>query len=807
MGSAIASSSEPKSSKLQSLVAALPELYQPIWGHPELSRGASRPCQDRLTLLIDTCKSIGKLVGRKIRVLDLGCAQGYFSLGLAEIGAEVHGVDLCPENIAVCEELAKEHPELNISFEVGRAEAQIRKLSAGDYDIVLGLSIFHHLIHESSVDEVRYLLEQVGRTCGGLLVELALSTEPLYWANQQPSESEACLVNFPFRIKLAEYATHLSEIKRPLYFASYHYWVLGEQADKFDSWTDEAHALSKGTHEASRRYYFGAKTFAKTYQFSHARGEYNKQEYDNEIKFAKTKSPGFRRAKMLASGQTETQGWIVYSRLKGVLLLDIIQAKGDWSARKILADVLGQLAKLQERGLYHADLRVWNILIDDRGSTWLIDYGAISPESEDVVWPGNLLLSLLIFVYEISTGIVRDPTVGRSVSISPYRLPEPFRSWAVRWWSMDPSQVTFKLLHDTLDDLQTENASAEKTLAASWAASVENILDKFISDNAQTNASLSNVREKLSSTDAEIVALGKERDIQAAALRAELAQARAKLEQAAGELGAARAEKEALAAEREKVGGELAASHARLEQMAGELGASHARLEQMAGELGAAHARLEQAAGELGAARAEKNSLEEALAHQTTVAQHLSAERDALREKSESSAVSLQQAQKSLEETGRELQQIHQSNDHYCKLAALRQQRIDDILHSTCWRVTAPLRSIKVCLSREHVEKPRSIYHQDPLGHAMRYVLKRPTLRKSLRAAVRLFPGFERKLIAKRAAQLRNDFMAACERSTAVRIAQVDTRSFDLSSPRWLESDDKDRTVEEILSRIRSELG
>ncbi|WP_261370573.1 class I SAM-dependent methyltransferase [Xanthomonas citri] len=76
----------PGNSSIADLVAALPEKYQPIFGHPEISDGSSRGCEDRLEVILDVVDHLRTALGRPIRVLDLGCAQGYFSLNLAARG-------------------------------------------------------------------------------------------------------------------------------------------------------------------------------------------------------------------------------------------------------------------------------------------------------------------------------------------------------------------------------------------------------------------------------------------------------------------------------------------------------------------------------------------------------------------------------------------------------------------------------------------------------------------------------------------------------------------------------------------------
>src|SRR6188768_2702523 len=79
--------------ELGALVDALSELYQPVFGHEEFDASAVRPSVDRRALLEPIVRALGERLGRPVRILDLGCAQGYFSLSMAALGAHVRGVD------------------------------------------------------------------------------------------------------------------------------------------------------------------------------------------------------------------------------------------------------------------------------------------------------------------------------------------------------------------------------------------------------------------------------------------------------------------------------------------------------------------------------------------------------------------------------------------------------------------------------------------------------------------------------------------------------------------------------------------
>ena len=72
---------------IKDLVSKLPEIYQTIYGHPEYK--TSRNCDHRLNYITDIVKAYQEKNKEKtgktnVKVLDIGCAQGYYSLHLAD---------------------------------------------------------------------------------------------------------------------------------------------------------------------------------------------------------------------------------------------------------------------------------------------------------------------------------------------------------------------------------------------------------------------------------------------------------------------------------------------------------------------------------------------------------------------------------------------------------------------------------------------------------------------------------------------------------------------------------------------------
>lgn len=459
---------------LSQLVSDLPEIYQAIYGHPDIAQDTSRACIDRLEKIAEIHDALCTRLGRPLRVLDMGCAQGYFSLSLASRGAEVHGVDFLDKNILVCQALAQENPDVKVTFAVGRLEETVAALKPEQYDLVLGLSVLHHVVHEHGIAQVQRWLAHLADVSKVVILELALREEPLYWGPSQPVHYLELLKDYAFIHELGFFGTHLSVVERPLLVASNGYWVSAQEALPLEHWSTEAHSLAKGTHQGSRRYYWFEDRFAKIIRFDGERGVFNRSEFEQELKFLSDIPNGFIGPRLFASSQENNEGMLVMERLRGRLLLDVLQEGGAFDTVGVLTEILEQLVALEAAGLYHQDIRTWNVMVLDSGELRLIDYGSIGPVAKDCVWPDNIFLAFMIFVHELSAGRVDDPSSLRAVSFSPYDLSEPLRSWAAGLWRKPISDWSFKVLLDSLRQGPVDVSASEIVYPADlWGQALE----------------------------------------------------------------------------------------------------------------------------------------------------------------------------------------------------------------------------------------------------------------------------------------------------------------------------------------------
>lgn len=205
---------------LLNLIDDLPEIYQPIYKHEELPLNVSRQCIDRWPKILDIYRLANRHFKRPLRILDLGCAQGFFSLKLASIGATVFGIDYNDKNIALCQYLASLNPSHKVQFELNDIQTIVSILKPDQFDIVLGLSVFHHLVHEQGLFQIQQLIETISVNIPMGIYELALREEPLYWAESLPEDPLDLISSYKNIMELSKVGTHLSSVNRPLIAAT-----------------------------------------------------------------------------------------------------------------------------------------------------------------------------------------------------------------------------------------------------------------------------------------------------------------------------------------------------------------------------------------------------------------------------------------------------------------------------------------------------------------------------------------------------------------------------------------------------------
>jgi SAM-dependent methyltransferase len=419
-------------SSLDELIAQLPERYQPIYGYVDdtTSRAADSPRTEAIVTIAD---GLARALERPLRVLDLGSAQGYYAFLLADRGHFVLGVDYLPINVAVSRAIHHTHPHLTVEF----VEADLSTLSnlvvEGDFDLVLGLSVLHHIAfrdgHDQAIAMVQLLREHVPHG----VFEMALRDEPVYWADRLPADPRVTLAPYEFIRELARSRTHLSDIERPLFFCSRTHALMRGELHRIDRFAETSHPAASDVLRGKRRYYdieggiikiaahFGA--CVDVAQLDAIRSEMRHEStVIDQLAGVLTDLPT-----VFEFAESSHEILIGKSAFPGQLVSELAEDLSADERATIFDQVLDQLVQLEAHGWYHTDLRTWNVVWNaELQRAWLIDHGAIRREPTDAVWPNDACYSLLAFTIALWTGVVEQTGIDapRGLLLEIDELPE-----------------------------------------------------------------------------------------------------------------------------------------------------------------------------------------------------------------------------------------------------------------------------------------------------------------------------------------------------------------------------------------------
>lgn len=114
-----------------------------------------------------TKKLAGEYIGPSDRVLEVGCATGYYGMHFAPLCREYVGVDIVPEHIELFREKIAGSGLANLSAQVGDA-TNLAGIADGSFDVVLALGPMYHL----PIEEREKVFGECARVCkpGGVVM-------------------------------------------------------------------------------------------------------------------------------------------------------------------------------------------------------------------------------------------------------------------------------------------------------------------------------------------------------------------------------------------------------------------------------------------------------------------------------------------------------------------------------------------------------------------------------------------------------------------------------------------------------------
>jgi O-antigen chain-terminating methyltransferase len=313
---------------------------------------------------------------------------------LADRGAKVVGWEASPQNAEVAR-LISDINGVHVSFVTKELNAQTAgEISQNHYDAAIILSVFHHIIRFQGLEKTKLITKNLLERIPVLYVELAKKGEDpsLPWDKYQPEDELEIFKGLDVKIKkLGMFDNHLSSKKRPLYrIHSKKSVKVNAKEYNYDKVTFSAYSNSPIRRYGSlkRKYYFSDKYVIKEYGLAtENEKELNTPEAYQEISALRTinrlsKNGSLRHSypKLIDAEINEKLSRFVIEKTEGELLSDLAVILSNESDAKekvalnVARSTLAQLTELHQNGIYHNDIRSWNIIVNDKG-TQLIDFG------------------------------------------------------------------------------------------------------------------------------------------------------------------------------------------------------------------------------------------------------------------------------------------------------------------------------------------------------------------------------------------------------------------------------------------------
>lgn len=161
------------------------ESYHPTVDNDGRFIGGERDYYGRLRVIESEVDFTGK------RVLDLGCSGGFFAFAIANKAASVTAVDGDQHMIEKNREAAKKVCCTKVEFICERITPEFLD-SLPKYDVVLFLSVFHHMVANSAVydwsdaceqDDAQRVLKAIRKLADVLIFEMGRPDEHFHWSD------------------------------------------------------------------------------------------------------------------------------------------------------------------------------------------------------------------------------------------------------------------------------------------------------------------------------------------------------------------------------------------------------------------------------------------------------------------------------------------------------------------------------------------------------------------------------------------------------------------------------------------------
>ena len=326
---------------LEDAVHALPEVYQPVYGH-EYKFKYKRESIDRLNKIKIVCKNLQSHLKRKLRILDVGCAQGYLSFNLSKYCKTIDAVDGCLQNINLCNLIKREFNFKNIKF----YHTDVLKFEfSHEYDIVIIFNVIHHICHQKSIDVTLDFLRKISQESKVSLLELTNCDENHEWSSSLPESNITFTEIFDFSDTICEFNNHLNDKKRPLIIGSKNLVYFNNSFFGFKQKLNSSHKFERNVHKGLKSYFYCEDKLIK--QYKNIKDNYLCKELQKEKSFYNVHAHNIANYALIYNEISST--FLVREKISGILLYEFLEKSKTEIKVLIIKQIIKQLAYYEKK--------------------------------------------------------------------------------------------------------------------------------------------------------------------------------------------------------------------------------------------------------------------------------------------------------------------------------------------------------------------------------------------------------------------------------------------------------------------------
>ena len=379
---------------------------QPLDSRPGLNYGFEVQSK-HIEMISNVIASMEKLLGRKLKILEIGASQGFLTLALAKMGHLVTSIEWESKNYEFMKLMQKTHYELaatNIHFlEIDELES----ISGEKFDLALVVGTLDHVYRCLNVDKQLVFSDFIRTNSRAAIWEIPVFEQYAHWNWSLPENMLSLLERYSYLKEITWLRSHSRGALRPIIYSSDELIYSNNQLKKF----------KKENIHQKHQYVDGKTLSRKTFEVEDSiiKTEIHPQNMAE-------RSEIFLESKFLISWPKESDHEFSFPRVvkleRGVLISQfereavpgsrIDEVLSSSNADQILEKFLSLISKLAKLGVFPNDLRPWNILWDER-DCHLIDFSSTDYFDRDVLLGPQVVSFLATADYIVSTKL-GDPT-------------------------------------------------------------------------------------------------------------------------------------------------------------------------------------------------------------------------------------------------------------------------------------------------------------------------------------------------------------------------------------------------------------